>query len=336
MRQELSPERIQELGAAFRASKALLSAVELGVFSALAGGPLDGDALAAQTGIHERAARDFFDALVALGLLERADGRYANSPETDFYLDRSKPSYIGGMAEMQSVSGYRVWASLTGALRTGEPQTDAKGDFRRLYEDPDRARRYLQAMTAGSRASAQAIAARFPWGEHQSVLDVGTAQGCLAVQVALTHDHVRGGGFDLPAAQPIFEEYVASFGLSHRLRFFPGDFLADPLPPADVVVLGNVLCDLDLPAKRALLAKAHAAVPVEGALIVYESIIDNERRNNASALLTSLAMVVQKAGAFGFTGAECRAWMHEAGFAETWVEPLDGPRSMVVGHKTSA
>ncbi len=83
-----------------------------------------------------------FDALVALGLLERTDGRYANTPETDFYLDRSKPSYIGGMAEMQSVSGYRVWASLTGALRTGEPQTDAKGDLRRLYEDPDRARRY--------------------------------------------------------------------------------------------------------------------------------------------------------------------------------------------------
>ncbi|MDP9452087.1 MAG: acetylserotonin O-methyltransferase [Actinomycetota bacterium] len=331
--EDLSPEGIQQLGSAFRASKALLSAVELGVFTALADQPLDAAELAERTGIHPRGARDFFDALLALGMLVRTDGHYANTPEADFFLDRRKPSYIGGMAEMQSVSGYRLWSSLTQGLRSGAPQTDAKGDFNRLYEDQSRARRYLQAMTAGSLGSARVIAARFPWQRYQSILDVGTAQGCLPVQVALAHDHLRGGGFDLPAGQPIFEEYVRSFGLTDRLRFFPGDFLADPLPPADVLVLGNILCDLDLTQKSALLAKAHAALPVGGALIVYESIIDDERRHNASALLTSLAMILAKDGAFGFTGADCRRWMHEAGFVDTSVEPLEGPRSMVVGYK---
>lgn len=91
MGEGLSPERIQQLGGAFRASKALLSAVELGVFSALAEEPLDAAELAERTAIHPRGALDLFDALVALGMLERTDGRYANTPETDFSLTGASP-----------------------------------------------------------------------------------------------------------------------------------------------------------------------------------------------------------------------------------------------------
>lgn len=329
----ISPERIQQLGSAFRSSRALLSAVELGVFTELAKGPLEADALADRVGVHRRAARDFFDALVALELLERSEERYANTAEADIYLDRSKPTYVGGMAEMQSVSGYRVWASLTKALRTGQPQTDVKGDTRSLFDEPERARRYFRAMTGGSLAAATVIAERFPWEDFQTLVDVGTAEGCLPVRVARAHSHVSGGGLDMPEGRVIFEDYVASFDLTDRLSFFPGDFMADPLPPADVMVLGNVLCDLNLGEKRMLLGKAYASVPDGGAVIVYESMIDDERRRNASALLTSLAMVLQREGAFGFTGGQCQAWMSEVGFVESYVEHLEGPRSMVVGYK---
>ena len=91
------PDRIVQLGYAFRGAKALLSAVELGVFSSLAQGPLDLLTLTKRLGVDGRGAADFFDALVALGMLDRgADGRYANTPESDLYLDREKPTYIGG------------------------------------------------------------------------------------------------------------------------------------------------------------------------------------------------------------------------------------------------
>lgn len=331
--ERLTPEKIQRLGGAFRASRVFLTAVELGVFSELAAGPLSAEALAARIGIQRRASIDFFDALVALGMLDRDESGYRNTPEADLYLDRAKRTYIGGMAEMQSTVGYRVWGSLTDALRTGEPQTTARGDFDVLYADPQRTRRFLSAMTGGSLAAASAMAERFPWGDHRTFVDIGTAQGCLPVEIALRHGHLVGGGFDLPAVAAYFDEYVASFGLADRLRFFPGDFRVDALPEAEVLVLGNMLCDLDLEGKYELLRKTFCALPRGGALVVYESLIDDDRRHNSAALLASLATVLQKAGAFGCTGSQCRSLMEDVGFRHTYLEPLEGPRTMVVGRK---
>ena len=334
---DLFPDRIVELGTAFWGAKTLLSAVELGVFSELAQGPLDGETLRARLGIHPRSARDFFDALVALGMLVRERDRYANTAETDLFLDPAKPSYMGGLLEMLNFRLYGFWASLTEALRTGQPQNEAKsggGDlFAALYSDPVRLRLFLQAMTGVSLGAARAMAQKFPWRNYQTFIDVGAAQGGLPVQVALANAHLTGGGFDLPVVGPIFQEYVASFGLSDRLHFQAGDFFTDPLPGADVLVMGHILHDWDLDEKRNLLRKAHAALERGGALIVYEAIIDDERRRNTFGLLMSLNMLIETRGGFDYTGADCAGWMREVGFRETSVVHLVGNDSMVVGIK---
>jgi precorrin-6B methylase 2 len=314
--------------------------VELGVSTTLAqSGPLDADALTKRLSLHERSARDFLDALVALGLLGRDEqGRYANTAETGLFLDRAKPSYVGGLLHMANDRLYPFWGNLTEALRTGQPQNEIKqgGDnpFEAIYADPQRLRLFLGAMTGISLGTAQVIAHKFPWHKYRSFIDVGCAQGALPVQVAQAHPHLSGGGFDLPPVGPVFEDYVASFGLQERLRFHPGDFTAaDPLPAADVLVMGHILHDWNLEEKRALLRKAHAALPVGGALIVYEALIDDERRRNAFGLLMSLNMLIETPGGFDFTGADCQGWMREAGFTETYVDPLAGPDAMVVGIK---
>ena len=188
-------------------------------------------------------------------------------------------------------------------------------------------------MTGVSMGSAMALAEKFPWDRYRRFVDVGAAQGCVPVQVALRHPHVSGGGFDLPPVGPVFEEYIASFGLDDRLRFFPGDFWNDPLPESDVYVLGHILHDWNLDEKLALLRKAHDGLPEGGALIVYEAIIDDERRDNAFGLLMSLNMLIETPGGFDYTGADCSSWMHDVGFRETYVEHLVGPDSMVVGIK---
>ncbi len=333
----VSPEPILELGQAYWGAKTLLSAVDLGLFTVLAAdGPLEGEELRKRLDLHPRSSRDFFDALVALGMLERDDRGYRNTPETDLFLDRSKPSYFGGLLEMSEARLYGFWGSLTEGLRTGEPQNEAKtgGDlFETLYSDPERLRGFLKAMSAISTGAAQAIAAKFPWDRHQTVIDIGCAEGCVPVHLTLAHPHLSGGGFDLPVVQPHFEDFVSGFGLADRLTFHGGDFFADDLPAADVLVMGHILHDWGLDEKRALLDKAYAALPEGGALIVYEALIDDERRENAFGLLMSLNMLIETRGGFDYTGADCQGWMKDAGFKETSVEHLIGPDSMVIGIK---
>jgi SAM-dependent methyltransferase len=271
------PEEILELGLGFWASKTLLSAVELGVFSELAEGALTRDEIGERLGLHPRGRRDFLDALVALGMLTRDGEEYANTVE--------------------------------------------------------RLRQFLHAMTGLSLGASREIAKRFPFADYNTVLDVGCAEGGLLVELALANPHLRGIGFDLPAAREAYDDYVHSFGLGERLAFCGGDFFRDALPDADVVTLGHILHDWSLNEKMRLLRKAHDAVPKGGAVIVFETIIDDDRRENAFGLLMSLNMLIETPDGFDYTGADCQQWMREIGFTETRVELLIGPDSMVVGTK---
>lgn len=336
MTEEVTPDKILQLGLGFWGAKTLLSAVEIGLFSELAREPLDAESLRARLKLHPRSARDFFDALVALGMLDRQNGHYRNTPESDLFLDRAKPSYVGGLLEMAGSRLYPQWGNLTTALETGQPQNEtaqAEDGFAELYSDPARLKLFLSAMTGVSMGAARALAQQFSWESFRSFVDVGAAQGCVPVQLALAHPHLTGGNFDLPVVGPIFTEYVHSFGLSERLRFYPGSFFEDPLPHADVIIMGHILHDWDREQKRMLIAKAYAALPPGGALIVYDAVIDDDRRRNAFGLLMSLNMLIETKAGFDYTRAECRGWMRDAGFKETRVEPLCGPDSTVIGFK---
>jgi hypothetical protein len=336
MEAEVTPDAIMQLGFGYWGSKTLLSAVEIGLFTALARGPLDLDQIRARLGLHERSALDFLDALVALGMLNREQGKYMNTPATDLYLDTAKPTYMGGMLEMMSARLFGFWADLTTGLKTGEPQNEAKhgGDlFDRLYKDPLRLEQFLAAMTGLTLGIAHALARKFPWSHYQSFVDIGVAQGGLPVVIAQAHQHLKGIGADLPVVGPIFEKYVAAHGMRRRLKFAALDFFREPLPDADVVIMGHILHDWDLPTKKMLVAKAFDALPAGGALVVFEALIDDERASNAFGLLMSLNMLIETRGGFDYTGADCAAWMREAGFKHTRVEHLSGADSMVVGLK---
>jgi O-methyltransferase domain/Dimerisation domain len=332
-----TPERILQTGLAFWASKTLLSAVEMELFTELERQPATADDIRGRLGLHPRSTRDFLDALVALGFLQRDNDIYSNTPETALFLDKRKPSYVGGILEMANHRLFGFWNHLTEALRTGMPQNEVKTGgpsmFTTLYSDPARLRGFLQAMTGISRGANLAIASKFPWAKYRTFVDAGAAQGDLGTQVALAHPHLSGTGFDLAEVRPIFEEYVAQQGIAQRLTFTPGDFFRDPIPTADVIMMGHILHDWDLAEKQTLVAKAYAALPPGGSFIVYESIIDDDRRTNAFGLMMSLNMLIETPGGFDYTGADCAGWMTAAGFSSTRVEHLVGPDSMVVGVK---
>ena len=329
------PDRILELSQAFRKAKVLFSAVELDVFTVLSDDDLDLETLRTRTSVAKRGARDFFDALVSLNLLQRnEEGRYGNTAETALYLDANKSTYIGGELLYFSERMYPHWAFLTPALKSGKSQSDKATDyFPSLYSDPTSLKKFVSAMTGGSRLAAQSIAATFAWRNVRTLADIGTAEGCLPVEIARAHPHLEGVGFDLPQVQPVFDHYVCQHQLQHRLKFSPGNFLSDPLPPADVLVMGRILHNWDLPTKRMLLRKAYEALPMGGALLVYERLIDDDRRANAAGLLASLHMLIMTEGGFDFTAADCIGWMREAGFRDIDVHPLEGGKSMIAGRK---
>ena len=331
---KLTSERIVQVGEAFLAAKTLLSAVELGVFTVLAEGPLDLENIRLRIGIDPRGVWDFLDALVALGLLERRDGRYSNARDTDLFLDHNKATYIGDLLEGLNVR-FGIWSALTTALQTGEPQSGprASGNFPGLYADSSAREVFVRSMTARTLPVAKALAVRFPWHQYESMVDVGAAEGCLLVEIALAHPHISGGGFDLPDVRPLFNAYVTQHSLSGRLRFYPGDFFQDPIPAADVLILSRVLNNWDLATKIMLLKKTYDALPAGGTLIVNERLIDDDRRVNGDALLTSLNMLLVSTGGFNFTGADCVGWMGETGYRNIRVEALTATQSMIVGVK---
>ncbi len=228
-----TPDALLQLGLGFWGSKALLTAVELGLFTALAEHPHSEQELTDRLGLQRRGTGDWLDALVSLGVLDRTGDTYANTSESDTFLDRNKPAYVGGLLEMADARLYRFWGSLTEALRTGRPQNEAKegGDFfAALYEDPERLEQFLHAMTGISMGSSQAIAEKFPWDQHATVVDIGAAEGCLPVQLARRHAHLTGGGFDLPPVAPFFDKYVAANGLTAP-ALPPGGLLQRPTTP---------------------------------------------------------------------------------------------------------
>jgi SAM-dependent methyltransferase len=272
-----------------------------------------------------------------VGFLRRdGTGRYCNEPDSDRYLERSKSSYIGGLLLHLNARHYRNWDLLTQALRTGLPQSGAlaTGSYPALYADTAVRELFLNGMSAGSLLAARALAERFPWERYRTVIDIGTAEGCVPVEIARRHPHLSGGGFDLPTVEPAFVAYVRNSGLSDRLRFYFGDFLNDPLPHADVLVMGRILHNWDLPNRKLLLKKAHQALSPGGALIVYDPLIDDERAT-VHGLLSSLNMLLETASGSEYTARECKGWMEEAGFADVSTEPLGDMHSAVIGIRPS-
>ena len=335
------PSHIMRIASGYGVSKALLSAVGIGLFTRLAAGPMTLAEVVAAFDLKERPARDFLDLLVSTGLLERdgdgPDARYGNTPATALHLDRNRPEYIGGILEIWDRRAYRFWADLTDGLRTGNPQNEARHAgtpfFETMVADPAQLEAFMSAMNGASIGNFQALARAFPFDRYQSMTDVGGADALLSRQVAAAHRHIRCITFDLPPVSAIAERRIAADGLSDRITAVSGDFFEDPLPGAQVITMGMVLHDWNLEKKKLLVRKAFEALPEGGAFITIESIIDDARRSNSFGLFMSLMMLIEFGDAFDFTAAEFGDWCREAGFRRFETIPLAGPSSAVVAYK---
>ncbi|GAA4280277.1 methyltransferase [Gaetbulibacter aestuarii] len=338
---QIDPSHIMQVGMGFWASKTLLTAVNMGLFTHLAKGAMSGKQIREKLGLHERGLYDFLDTLVALGFLKRtgikASAMYSNAEDVDVFLDKNKPSYMGGLLEMSNNRLYPFWNDLETGLKTGKPQNEAKhGDkplFEAIYSSEERLREFVSAMGGIQMGNFMTFAKNFDFSNYKTLCDVGGAGGHMACQVALNNPHMNCISFDLPAVKPIAMENIKNMGLSDRVTAVAGDFFEDELPKADIITMGNVLHDWGVEDKKMLLTKACKALPKGGALVVIENIIDDDRSSNAFGLMMSLNMNIETDQGFDFSAADFSTWANECGFTKISVMPLTGPTSAVIAIK---
>jgi alkyl hydroperoxide reductase subunit AhpC/SAM-dependent methyltransferase len=337
----LNPSAILQTAFGFWHSKVLLTAVELGVFTRLAGRRLTGAELGGELQFHPRAIADFFDALVAMKFLDREgngpQAKYFNTPEGALFLDAGSPRYIGGILTMLNARLFKYWNDLPEALRTGRPQNEAKhgqkGIFEELYADLPKLEQFMGAMTGLSRLNFEAFAEKFDFSKFRTLCDVGGATGLLSIEAAKRHPHLKCTSFDLPPVEPIARKHIAAAGLNGRVGTAAGDFFKDPLPQADVITMGMILHDWNLEKKMHLIRAAYDALPPGGALVAIEALIDDARRENTQGLLMSLNMLIEFGDAFDYSGADFQKWCGEVGFKRFEVLHLAGPSSAAVAYK---
>lgn len=325
-----TPAGILRLGNAFCDAKALLTAVELGLFTALHHGPATEEQIRQHLGLHGRGLSDFLNLLGALGLLERTGGEYRNTTAADRYLVRGGKTYIGGFLERSNRNLYPAWGRLAEALRTGEQQSGS--DFTKVLNTPALLAQFADMMDSLTNMLAPALIDSFEWPGSGTVLDIGGARGNLVAQVVKAQPQLTGTVFDLPQMEALFDELISQYGLTDRVHFHGGDFFTDELPHADVVIMGHMLHDWDPGQRRMLVEKAFHAVSPGGALLVYDRMLDDEP-SHVENLVISLDMLLVTEGGSEYPVSELRTNAQAAGFVSVTDRPLGDYDTLVICRK---
>lgn len=338
-----SPESILEIGTGFWPSKILLTAVNFQLFTKLAEKKsLSASEIKNLLGLHcsDRHVYDFLDTLYGFGFLTRngilETATYSNGSDADVFLDKNKPSYIGGILEMMNNRLYGFWGNLEEGLKTGSPQNEAKlGEdfFGKIYKDPASLNEFVNGMSGVQMGGFIGFAEKFDFKKYKTLTDVGGSAGLLSVMVAKQQPHMNCTTFDLPPVELIATQTIRKFNLSDRITVRSGDFFRDSIPSADIIVMGNILHDWDEEIKLQLMKKAYASLPEGGAFAAIENIIDDERKHNVFGLMMSLNMLIENGTGFDYTFADFNNWAKIVGFKSTALLPLAGPTSAAIAFK---
>ncbi|MCU1686713.1 MAG: hypothetical protein JWQ81_7452 [Amycolatopsis sp.] len=316
-----------------------MSAVEIDLFSTLAGGvTMTEDELRKELSLHPRLSRHFLQVLVALELIEENDGHYRNSSASERYLDRAKPTYVGGFAETTNDTFYPAWGKLTKALRTGQAQAPIPPDdgdhlFRvNVHTEADRVRRFMTAMDSHSTAMAGELSRLVSWEQYATFADIGGCRGNLAANLVLAQPHLKGICFDRPQSEPFFDEHMAALNTTDRVGFQAGDFFADPLPQVDVLILGHVLHDWSPENRAILMQRAYRALNPGGIVVVYDRMIDGSPLD-LHRLFYSLTFMLASGGGSEYSVEQCSQWLADADFQNSECHRVLADHSIIIGHR---
>jgi SAM-dependent methyltransferase len=322
----LAPKPIMELATAFQRSRPLLTAFELGLFTALNDEARTSGHTAAVLGTEPRATDRLMNALVALGLLEKRDGQFSNSPLAAKYLVKGRPEYMGGLGHTNHL--WDTWSRMTEVVRTGHPAglaaTNDRGD--------DWLRPFIAAMHFRARQNAGELVGLLELDGVSRVLDVGGGSGAYATSFVRARRGIAAVVFDLPSVLPLTRMYIAEEGLAAQVTTIAGDYLTEPLGDGyDLVFMSAVIHSNAAADNRLLFRKAAAALNSGGQLVVQDFLVNEERDGPLMATLFALNMLVGTPEGDTYTESEVRSWMTEAGFRSIIRKDTTFGTNLVIG-----
>jgi acetylserotonin N-methyltransferase len=327
----IDPQPVIELIYAFRRSKTMFAAVELGVFDRLQQGPASA---ASFPELDPGAAERLLDGCVSLGLLAKQDGVYRNTPVAERYLCRSSPETLAGYVLYSNAALFPMWAHLEDAIREGTSRWEptfgfpAGGIFDHFFNTPAAKRDFLLGMHGFGRLSSPKVVAAFDLSRFRRMVDLGGATGHLAMAAREAYPEMSAAVFDLPRAIEFVREFAAG-----RVELIAGDFFEDPLPPADLYAVGRILHDWAEVKIERLLARVHAALPPGGGLLIAEMLLDDDKCGPVDADMQSLNMLVCTEGRER-TLTEYRALVEAAGFTDVEGRRTGAPLDAVLALKS--
>jgi SAM-dependent methyltransferase len=293
----------------FMRSRALLTAAELDLFTALDGGPISAPALAEARGLDPRATARLLDCLVTFGLLTKAGGRYHTTAPGALVSSAHPESVRPMLLHMGHV--WRNWSHLTDTVRAGVNAGRAPV----TGSGPDTLDAFIRAMHVTGRTLSREIAAACDLTRFHRVLDVGGASGTYTIAFLERHPHLRGVIFDLPGAIGIARDALEAQGLQERVDLVAGDFYRDELPGGcDVAWLSAIVHQNSPEQNLALFRKVHRALPSGGVLLIRDHVMDEDRTRPPAGALFALNMLVSTDGGDTYTFGELERGLTEAGF----------------------
>lgn len=322
--------RLQMLAQAYQRSAALFAAIELDLFTAVANGADDVSKLASALQISPRNAGRMVPVLLALGLLDRRDGRLVNAPDVDRFLVRGKPTYAGPWM-LFTKPRWREWGQLSEHLQAN--------DIRPLgmYESftVEEARRYHRATYSVGMGAGRRFVREVDLTGRKKLLDLGGGSGAYSINAVLKWPGLRAVVFDLPPVAVVAREFIAENGVADRVEAVAGDFTRGALPSGcDVAVMASNLPQYDADIISDVIAKAFAALEPGGEMHLIGEMLDDDGAGPIGPALWGLSEALFHSTGRAHTEAECLGYFRKAGFVDLTVKPfVPGVLTRVTGRK---
>ena len=325
-------QALHALGLGFMAARTLHVALELRLFTHLAAGAQTLMQVAQALGLAERAAGRLLYACAALGLVQATGDVFRNTPLTHKYLVEGRPTFIGSYLQMFDALGYHRWEQMRAALHNNGPVDEVYHPYRYLADDAEDAKTFSAAQHAGSRSLGYALAGRIDFTPFTCLLDLGGGSGAYTIEILRRYAHLRAILFDFPQVARLAEKVIGQEGLTDRVRIVGGDYEHDALPSGPDVVLwsGNLHASSPDTCLR-VLTRLRAILPPAGMVLIHDYLLNDTRSGPLIPALLALHLTLVSAHGQVYSGAELRALLTQARFAEVRIEPfLSGHSSLVI------